>query len=301
MGRTLLILLVGFAASFGLLANSKNRRFVDSSNRAVTQFSGYSANNASASGAYMALNRLYQNSTWRAGYSNLALGGNTLNVVVEDNSVDPSLGAFRIRIRSTGSNANVTDQTQVLIFDGSFDDFAVWAKDSVTNVSTKDSLGNFDPTLLIENAPFMPDIDYNDLVDEAASQGHVSGDFIPTNGYPNGSFYFSGATPNVTHVTGNIQVKGGRTIYGIFIIEGNATLEGNARVQGILYLPNPTSTIIHGGGNPDESSVTGGILTWGTVDGTGSHISVRYEPDYMRAFITDYAPNNPPMRVLSWQ
>ncbi|MDZ7290179.1 MAG: hypothetical protein ONB42_09630, partial [candidate division KSB1 bacterium] len=133
--------------------------------------------------------------------------------------------------------------------------------------------------------------------------GHVKTD--PTwdapDNYPNGSYYYSGTTPNVTHVTGNLTVQGGRNVYGIFIIEGNAVLDGNARVEGILYLPNPTSTVIHGGGDPRESSVTGGILTWGTVDGTGRHISVKFWPSYMRPFVSGYAPDNPPMRVLSWQ
>ena len=303
MGKTLLILMMGFAASFGILANGKSRRFVDSVDRVVDQYSTYSARNAAASGAFMALNRLYLNTGWRDGYNSLALGNNSISVVIQDNNDDPSLGPFLIRILSTGQNADTTEFTQVIVFDGSVEDFAIWAKDSVTNVSAKDSLGNFDPSLLIENAPFMPEIDHDDLVNQAASQGHVQTDavFEPDDEYPNSSFYYSGTTPNFTHVLGDLRVHGGRRVYGIFIVEGNATLEGSSRIDGVLYLPNSTSTILYGGGNPNEASITGGILTWGTIDGTGNHISVQHDPDYMRPFIEGYSPNNAPMRVLTWQ
>jgi hypothetical protein len=311
MGRILLILLLGFAASFGILAQSKSNRYMDSVDRVVAQFSSYSANNASTSGAYMALNRLFRNIDWRTGYNNLILAGDTFSVVIQDNSIDAALGPNRIRIRSTGRNKEVMDLTQVMIWKGKFGDFAIWAKDSVTNVTTKDSLGNVDPNLLVENAPFMPNIDEAGMISEAVSQGHQqAGGFEPNDGYPeegededDRDFYYDDVakTPHVTHVQGDFRVRGGRTVYGIFLIEGNAYLEGNSRVQGVLVLPNPSSTVIHGGGNPSESSVTGGVLTWGTVDGTGNHISVTFKPSYLGSLIKEFLPDNPPMRVLSWQ
>lgn len=297
MGKMILVLLVGFATSFGLLANSKNRRYIDSVDRAVNQFASYSANNASASGAYMALNRLYQDLTWRTGYNNVKLAGDTITVTLVN------AGVRRLRILSNGRNANATDLTNVLILDGTFGDFAIWAKDSVTNAGTNDAFGNPDSTLLVENAPFMPEIDYSGLTADAAAQGHVqAGDFAPPPNYPNSNFYFDLATiPNVTHVKGSLKVIAGRKVYGIFVVEGDVTIDGNARVEGIIYCPNPTSTVIYGGGNPNGASVTGGIVTYGTVDGTGNHIDVTYNPKYMKAFVKDYAPTTPPIRVLSWQ
>ncbi|MDZ7344915.1 MAG: hypothetical protein ONA90_10435, partial [candidate division KSB1 bacterium] len=160
-------------------------------------------------------------------------------------------------------------------------------------------------------APFMPDIDEAGMINQAVSQGHQqTGGFEPVDGYPEQNeddddrdFYFNDnlKIPHVTHVQGDFRVRGERTVYGIFLIEGNAYLEGNARVRGVLVLPNSSSTVIHGGGNPKESSVTGGILTWGTVDGTGNHISVKFHPEAMRALVKGFVPDNPPMRVLSWQ
>jgi hypothetical protein len=190
----------------------------------------------------------------------------------------------------------------VLLFDANFDDFAIWVEDSVIEATAKDEYGNIDSTLLMEEAPFMPNIEYQELIDEAAAQWHVKyGTFIPSNGYPNPSFYYSGLEPNVTHVQGDLIVQGGRTVYGIFVVEGNVEIQGSGRIEGILFMPNSTSTVATGGGSPSEGSITGGIISYGSIDGTGNHINVQYGPTYMAAFLGNYAPNNPPVRVLSWE
>jgi len=303
MGKTLLILMAGFAASFGLLAVGKNRRLVESVDRMAGQFSTYKVKNAATSGAYMALNKLYLSKTWRTGYSNLILAGDTLSVTVIDNSTDPSLGLYRVKVTASGRNGATSNQTQVVVFDRGSHEFAVWAKDTVINITTKDSLGMVDPSLRMQKAPFMPKIDRQNLIDEADDQDHVEPDstFKPDDDYPNGSFYYSGSTPNVTHVLGNLKVKSERTVYGIFVVEGNVLLAGESTVQGILYLPNTSSTITHTGGNTAESLVKGGVLTWGMMDGTGGNIAVRHFPQFIQKFIVNYAPDNPPIRVLSWK
>jgi hypothetical protein len=304
MGKTILILMLGVSTSLGIMANSRNRRYVESVDRVVGQYSDHTATNSSASGAYMALNRLYLNGAWRTGY-NVYLAGDTVDVVLEDNGVDPTLSDREVRILSTGRSGDLTDLTEVMIFDGTFEEFAVWAKDAVLGVTTKDTLGIPDPSLLMDNAPFMPNFDFDGLINEAAAQGHVqsdmSGTWVADNLYPNGSFYYSGMTPNVTHVLDNLKVNGGRTIYGLYIVEGNVELQGSSRVQGVIILPNETSTITSGGGDPEESSFTGGIISWGQLDGSGNHISVTIDNGYMSALATDYALDNWPIRVTSWK
>jgi len=47
---------------------------------------------------------------------------------------------------------------------------------------------------------------------------------------------------------------------------------------------NNGSIVGHGGGSPTESSVTGGIVANGEVNGTGNHITVRYNSEYMGKF-----------------
>jgi hypothetical protein len=301
VGRSLLIVLLGFAASFGILANGKNRRFMDSVNLVVNQFAEYAARNAATSGAYIALNKLYLNPEWRPDHGTRAFGGDTLAITVEDESIDPSLGPNRLRILSAGHNGDGTYLTTVVVFDGAFNEFAVWAKDNVANVITKDALNNNNPSLLVANAPYMPDIDDNDLVNDAASQGHFhAGDFEPPDDYPNHHFDYFGSTPNVTHIQGDLLLRSDRKIYGIFIVGGDAILEGESQIRGVLYLPNASSAVTHGGGGA-ESTVRGGIVTRGTIDGGSDHITVRHTPSYLEAFASNYVPSNPPVRVLSWQ
>lgn len=301
MGKTVLLLLGGFSLTFILLSKSKSDRLLDAANLAIEHFAGYSAANAASSGANMALNRLYLDSSWRTGYTNLLLNQDTINVSLADISTDSLVPPFQIRITSEGRGQQVVASAEVMVFDGNFHGFAVWAKDSVGYVTTKDSLGNTDPMLQMEYAPFMPQIAYSNLVAMAASQGHVQGapTFEPADGYPNGSFYNIPTVPNVTHVTGNLKVKANRSVYGIFVVEGNVVLEDKARVEGILYAPNTTSSISNK--NPQITYVTGGILTWGSVSGTGNQIIVQLQPGYMRSFVNSFLPKNPPIRVLSWK
>lgn len=302
MGRTLTILLFGFAVSFGILAYSRERRMLESVDRVVNHVEDYSTKNTAVSGAYMVLNRLYQNPTWRTGYSSVFLGTDSLAVTVEDNSDDVAIAPNYIRITSSSYNAGSADTTQVMVFDGAFQDFALWAKGSATDVSTNDSLNNADPGLLMAPATSMPEINKTDLADEAAAQGNVHsglGHFHPSDNYPNSNFYYVGVTPNVTHVYGDLHLLDNVTLYGIFIVEGNVIFDENTDVRGILYLPNSSSMIYNDQG--DNSDVLGGIVTWGTVDGNGDLIRVQHWPTYMRSFMSNYAPSNLPMRVIAWK
>lgn len=303
MGKGLLILIVGFAASFGILAQGKNRRYVESVDRMVDRYGGYTAKNASASGAYMALNQLYLDPTWRAGYNNLTIGGNALSVSIQDQTQDAALGPYKLRILSNGGNADASNLADVTLFTKRFQQFAVWAKDSVRNVTAQDSNGVANALLKMEKAPFMPKIDKDDLTDLAEDQGHkyTDANFFPYDSFPNGSFYQSGSTPNITYVTGNLRVGKDRTIHGIYVVNGNVTFQKNGKIKGILYLPNASTQITNGSTFVGDSNVVGGIVTWGTIDGSGYQINVKYSQEYWNKFVTNYAADNPPLRVLSWK
>lgn len=303
MGRSLLIILFGFAASFGILAYSKDRRMLDSVDRVVNRVDDYSTKNTATSGAYMVLNKLFQNPAWRTGYSDLVLGNDSLGVVVKDNSMDASIKPHYIRIISKSRGTGDNDSTRVTVFDATVNQFAVWAKDSVHNVSTNDSLNNSNPSLKIAPAPFMPEIDKVALVDEATNQGNVQSgsSFHPPSNYPNGSFYDAGVTPNVTHVLGDLYVHNGTTIYGIYIVEGNVYFDPDGALFGVLYLPNASSSVNHQGGGVDIGRIRGGVITWGTMDGGNNIIRVRHWPSYLSAFFSNYVPRNPQMRVIAWE
>ncbi|MCH8871511.1 hypothetical protein IH824_01855, partial [candidate division KSB1 bacterium] len=67
-----------------------------------------------------------------------------------------------------------------------------------------------------------------------------------------------------------------------------------------LYLRNNDGIIIHGGGNPTQSSVTGGIVAKGDIDGTGNHITVHYSSEYMGKFEA-HEQSRTVSRVFSWR
>ncbi len=181
-------------------------------------------------------------------------------------------------------------------------DFAVFSTDDINNVTALDEAGDPDPSLMVENAPFLPDMDDSTLIAMATAQGHVETDsvFIPSHGYPNFNFYFTGTTPNVTWVQGDLQVNGGRTVYGIFVVDGSITLNGSSRIEGVLYMRNSSNVVIHGGGNPTQSSITGGIVAAGEINGTGNHIIVHYNSEYMGRFEA-HEQSRTVSRVFSWR
>ena len=165
-------------------------------------------------------------------------------------------------------------------------DIAIFSTDDINNVTALDEAGDPDSSLMMANAPFLPDMDDSTLIALATAQGHVEtgATFTPSHGYPNFNFYFSGTTPNVTWVQNDLRVLGGRTVYGIFVVDGSIELVGAARVDGVLYMRNDFDVVGQGGGGPPGSIVTGGIVANGAINGTGNHITVRYNSEYMGKF-----------------
>ena len=313
MGKSLLILVIGFSTLFATSTLNMSRQTLESVRNYSSHYENATARNAATSGVYMSLSRLYRaimsSTTWTAGFTNLTLNNTTLNVDIQDNSEDPNLSPMELRIVSTGTYGDISKNINVLVgVPPDLADLAVFVTDTIRNVSIKEADGtpDSDGSLLVQNAPEMLPFDKDGLVTLANGQttggtSHVQpGDFTPNNNWPNGNFYYGGTTtPNVTYVGGNFTIKGGRTVYGIFVVEGQQiTLEGNARLEGVLYLPNPGSIVMYGGGDPKESSVTGGIFANGSVDGTGNHISVKYDPTYMQEFGKFQLAKN--LFIISW-
>lgn len=225
--------------------------------------------------------------------NNLAIGGTTITTTVTGDSI----------LEASASQNGISTDLQVYFnLDTTIlDEVAIYCTEEVTNVNALDSNRVVDPDLLVENADSLPTIQYSDLVNLANAQGQVqtAANFKPSDGYPNGNFYYSPGVPNVTHVQGNLNVSGGRTIYGIYLVEGDATfMNGSARLVGVLYLPNADSRF-NGGGDPSESSVTGGIVVNGHVDGNGNHITIQQQPEYMKIFSV-FERSDGVFKLLRW-
>jgi hypothetical protein len=160
---------------------------------------------------------------------------------------------------------------------------------ATSNITTRDSLGGTDSKLLVQGlgASNLPAINQTSLNTLSTSQGHdkSSSTFNATNNFPSASYYNSGITPNVTHVYGNLSLGVSPattvTIYGIFVVEGNVTISKSSQVIGVIYCPNSSTVTIN---SPvATNSVTGGIVTKGTV--TGSTASyVKHNMTYTTVF-----------------
>ncbi len=209
----------------------------------------------------------------------VSAGGGYFSLSIEQDSV--------LTLTSTGDMDRAEKGVEVKMnYRPPIGDFAVFSTDDITNVTTLDEAGDPDPSLAVANAPFLPDMDDSTLIAMATAQGHVETGptFTPSHGYPNFNYYFSGTTPNVTWVQNDLRVLGGRTVYGIFVVDGKITLNGSARVEGVLYMRNDFDVVGTGGGPPPGSIVTGGVVANGEVSGTGNHITVRYNSEYMGKF-----------------
>ncbi len=307
MGKALLMVILGFSALIGTVTLNLSRRSLESVQTYSDQYSLTAARNAATSGVYMSLSRLYRDNNWRGGFSNLNLNNATLNVDIQDRTENPHLSSMELLVISSASYASQTKTIEVRLgLPPDLEDLAVFVTDTVINVTVLDESRHPDPSLMIQNAPEMLPFDKAGLVALAVAQNHViNGNFTPPDKWPTNDptkdFYWDLANdiPNVTHIKGNLTLNGGLDIYGIFIVEGNATLNGNARLEGVLYLPNPGTIVIHGGGNPKESTVTGGVFANGSMNGTGNHITVEYVSDYMAIFGGFQLAQN--MFIIGWR
>jgi hypothetical protein len=136
----------------------------------------------------------------------------------------------------------------------------------------------------------------------AVAQGHKTIGNSSGAGIHNSFYMPDGVTPYVYYITGNLTVSGSTAISGIIVVDGDVTINGADRIKGVVYLPNATSTVMHGGGNPNENSIWGGLISHGPITGTGNHVNVRWKKEYMYLFCDRFQtyPDNLQDRLTRW-
>ncbi len=297
MGKAALIVVVGMTIVMGRMLVSSNEQTISLSQKITDRHEKIISRYIVISGANVALSNLSDDPESRTNIASTSFNGGTFSVTVTDlDSV--------VELSVTGTYLDVIRTIEIITTSRApLEDLALYATGGVSRVDVLDEFGTPDSTLMEENQGELPEIYDQNLIDMATSQGQVQADavFYPTDGYPNGSFYYSDTTANVTHVLGDLWVQGGRTIYGIFVVEGNITMEGSAEAEGVLYTKNPGYNVSYGGGGPDESSVVGGIIAYGDVTGSGNHINITYNPAYMNSFVTfGNVTSEAGLQVKSW-
>lgn len=321
MGNYLMLILTGVSLVYGVTTMRLHTARMEQDDKASRQYSVTQARNCATSAMEVGLSKVSVNNDWNEGIQNIELNGATASVTVHDHTTDNTLSPMEKYVRSAATFSDATQYVDVHCgLPPNIADIAIYATEDVTNISkVVDKEGQEDNDLLIANAPFMVEFDYDAMYALAEAQGHVyEGDFKATKDYPNGSFYYDTDVPNITKVEGDFDVPGGRIVYGIFIVEGQIDIDvkGSARVEGIILVPTDGEVEIRGGGPKyvpyeiicgeesgnngngngkgngkgngfghsgakNNASVTGGIIVNGSLGGKGNHITVQHNPCYM--------------------
>lgn len=144
----------------------------------------------------------------------------------------------------------------------------------------------------------VPPIDAIIFENMAKDQGHYHiGNYNPGSNYPNGSFYYSGSTPNVTYITGDLSEAGVNTIYGVYYVEGDVFFGGSCEVQGIVFCGGDFTA---NGGGSASPNIYGGVIQYGggsILDGNGNPVEIQISNAYFSALRSVLASVN----VVSWQ
>lgn len=122
MGKASILLVLGFSLVLGIVTPNLHRQ----SNRSVENYLSYQqksqAHNIATSAANMAANKLFLDSTWKTGYSNVTFSGGKFSVSVKD-----TLTKMK-KIVAVGTYIETAETVTVLLQPSSFAKFAYYSK-----------------------------------------------------------------------------------------------------------------------------------------------------------------------------
>jgi hypothetical protein len=143
-------------------------------------------------------------------------------------------------------------------------EFHIKKGSKVTSYIDGDNVNVPNPTAEIElvDRTGLPVLDEYMFKALSTSQGHnQSGTWNVTDGYPNGSFFYSTDMPNVIYVDGNLSATGAaKLIWGIYYVTGWVDLNSTAQVEGIIICD---GNITLNGGTGDQ--IHGGLFQYGST------------------------------------
>lgn len=129
-GKAMLILISGFTMLFMVVANNFNTVSGRVTDNYVDYFNKTISHNIATSGANIAANQLFLDSTWNAGYTNLPYQGGKLDVIVQ--TIDPYKNIKRIT--SIGIFRKDTSRVEVTFAPSKFSKFAYYSIYEGTNI-----------------------------------------------------------------------------------------------------------------------------------------------------------------------
>jgi len=266
------------------------------SHNVVNQRDVLQADYAATSGAFYAIKSYVNESLSNAEIFTLGTGD---TIFIEDPVILSSHSAH-LTIRGKVNNAEKQIELDLSVPSPWWDN-AVTCEDSVDdNIFGRDDAGNVDNSLIVEGVENMPDLDTTTTgglrdpgmcVDIAPLKVNgnetypdtTTGLFCPGNPY----FWADCTTPLVTYVEGDFSVGGNAHAGGILLVnDGDVTLHGGCYVHGVIILLTDDKMVFKGNDpdNPhkdEDASVTGGIISWGDVEGSGKNIYIQHDSTFM--------------------
>lgn len=122
-GRAILLVVLGFGVIFTLMGLKFGSVSTSSVQNFVQYYNTTKAHNIAVSGANLAANAIFIDSTWKSGYSNLSFDGGTLNVSVS--TLDPVKNIKQIT--STSTFAGVSSVVKIVLQPSQFSKFGYYS------------------------------------------------------------------------------------------------------------------------------------------------------------------------------
>jgi hypothetical protein len=291
-----------FLVTLGLLGLGAYSLMRSESMGVANQMKLIQADFALDAGAFFGLNALIKG-TFNSQTESTALSIGGASVRLDTSTTVTATGNVTVVMKVTSTILKAERQAKIEFDLGmGMRDKAIVTTGIDNGVSARNENNVVDNSKLVEQADSIPTIQEDVLKAMAVAQGHKTVGNSSGGGMHNSFYMPDGVTPYVYYVTGNLTVSGSTAISGIFIVNGDLTINGADRIKGVMYLPNETSTVMHGGGNPNENSIWGGLISHGDISGSGNHVNVRWKKEYMYFFCDNFQtyPDNLQDRLTRW-
>jgi hypothetical protein len=131
MGRSALLLVIGFSMIFLYRGESLSRASVDAFSNAISYYENSNRHNIAVAAANFACAQFFQDSTWRAGYKNVSYGGGTFNVYAQSVA---GTNPQQVKITATGFYQNDSENIIVVLEPSSFAKFAYFSNNEPNNI-----------------------------------------------------------------------------------------------------------------------------------------------------------------------
>jgi hypothetical protein len=290
MGKSSLIIVLGFMVGFGLIQRHLFQKSLDAADNYIEDYERVAARNTTNSAIGIALRELTTDNNW-AGCTDESLFDGTYGVVIQDSTVDSSLSSDQLQLISTSQVGEVSDTVRVIVeaesqvpipsgamgvnaasitFDFSGGSFSVDGTDTnpdgtagpgpdmpgLTVSNSSDSAGAvaaLPDSSLIDGAGGAPSVDVSaDTTDLSYLGGwyRSRADLDLPGGLYDGVTWGTLGSPYIVYIEGDATLTGTSTGAGILVVEGSLEFKGECEWYGVVLVFGTTLTLSAAVGTP---------------------------------------------------